>query len=80
MVKKKWHFKPMPNLSETLFLCWVEFGNKTQLQPKAITPFNIFVLDVNFGKFIIVLHFLLISSIAKIPKKKKINNYHQFNV
>ena len=69
--KKKKFFKPMPNLNETLLICWVEFGNKTQLQPKAITPFNIFVLDVNFGKFVIVLHFFLISSIAKIPKKKK---------
>ena len=29
--KKKKFFKPMPNLSETLLIYWVEFGNKTQL-------------------------------------------------
>ena len=29
--KKKRFFKPMPNLNETLLICWVEFGNKTQL-------------------------------------------------
>ena len=43
----------------------------------AQTPLNsFFLLDINFDKPIIILHFLLISFIlARFFRKKKINNY-----
>ena len=77
--KKKSFFKPMPNLNETLLICWVEFGNKTQLQSKAITPFNIFVLDVILANSPLYYIFFLYLLLQKF-QKKKINNYYQFNV
>ena len=44
---------------------------QTWMQFKTITSLNIFLLDVNFDKFIIKLHYLLISSMLENSRKQK---------
>ena len=56
------------------------FWDKVWQQPlflKATTLLNIFLLNVNFNKFTIVLHFFLIyiTQACKISRKSKINSY-----